>query len=271
MTSFGNDDDLRGAEFTHVRMHGAKFREVNLSDATFYDVTFAGATIREAYFGCARMIGVSFENAVIDGDVDGLVVNGIEMAPLVEAELDRQDPGRAQLRSSDPDDLRSGWSWLERRWAATTAEALTHPESSLRLRVDGEWSFLETLRHLVFATDCWLGAGVLGRTTYNPIGVTGPWMDPTTAGLDVEAQPSVEEVLAARAQQQALVRDYLATATPETLAAMSAPPEGAPWPPPHEQSVLSRLHVVLIEEWWHHRFARRDMAQWPTESDDSSG
>lgn len=263
MTSFGNDDDLRGAEFTHVRMHGAKFREVNLSDATFYDVTFGGATIREAYFGGARLLGVSLENAVIDGDVDGLVVNGIEIAPLVEAELDRQDPGRAQLRSSDPDDLRAGWSWLERTWAATTAEALTHPESSLRLRVDGEWSFLETLRHLLFATDCWLGAGVLGRTTYHRLGVTGPWMDPATAGLDVDAQPSVEEVLAARAEQQALVRDYLATATPETLAALTAPPEGAPWPPPDEQSVLSRLHVILIEEWWHHRFARRDMAQWP--------
>lgn len=264
MAGFGSDDDLRGAEFVHVRMQGASFREVNLSGTTFYDVTFEGASLREAFFENARFVGASFENAVIDGAIDGLVINGVEIEPLLEAELDRQDPGRALLRSSDPDELREAWAWLEARWAATTAEALTHPESSLNLRVDDEWSFLETLRHLVFASETWLGAGVLGRTTYHHLGLAGPWFDPALAGLDVDADPSVEEVLAARAQQQADVRDYLATVTTETLATETAPPEGAPWPPPDSRSVLRRLHVILNEEWWHHRFAVRDMASWPT-------
>ena len=61
-----------------------------------------------------------------------------------------------------------------------------------------------------------------------------------------------------------MVRDYLATVTPETLAMETSAPEGAPWPPPGPRSVLRRLHVILNEEWWHHRFARRDMAHWPT-------
>ena len=263
MTSFGSDDDLRGATFSRVRLHGADFRETNFSDSTFYDVSFAGATLREAYFAGARFVGASFEQAVIDGEVEGLVINGIEVGPLVEDELDRLNPGRDLLRSGAPDDLRAAWGWLEQLWAATTAEALTRPDVVLRQRVDGEWSFLETLRHLVFATDCWLGVGVLGRTTYHPLGLAGPWLDPATCGLEVDAEPTVADVLEARSQQQALVGDFLATATAETLARESAPAAGTAWPPPENQTALHRLHVILNEEWWHHRFAIRDLAQLP--------
>jgi hypothetical protein len=263
MTTFGPDDDLRGATFERVRLHGATFRESNFSEATFYDVSFQGATLREAWFAEARLRGVSFEDASIEGDVEGLVINGVEIAPLIEAELDRRHPGRAQLRSSDPDELRAAWGWLESLWAETTAAALAHPESSLRLSVDDEWSFLQTLRHLLFATDSWLGAAILGRTTYHRLGLGGPWLDPTTVGHDVDADPTVEEVLAARAAQQAVVRDYLATVTADQLAATTVPPEGAGWPPPHPMTALARLHVILIEEWWHRQFAVRDMAQWP--------
>lgn len=264
MTSFGPDDDLGGASFARVTLHSASFRETNLSETTFYDVTFERATFREAYFEGARFVGASFDNAEIDGAIDGLTINGIEIGPLVEAELDRRNPGREKLRSSHPEGMREAWAWLEGLWAATTAEALEHPEASLNLRVDEEWSFLETLRHLVFASETWLGAGVLGRTTFHHLGLTGPWMDPAAAGLDVDAAPTVEEVLAARAEQQAMVREFLETVTPETLDSETAPPEGVAWPPPHPQSVRSRLHVILDEEWWHLQFAKRDMARWPT-------
>ncbi len=264
MTSFGADDDLRGAQFQRVRLHGASFRETNLSETSFYYVTFERATFREAYFEGARFLGASFDGAVIDGAIDDLVINGVEVAPLIEAELDRQHPGREKLRSADPDDLREAWAWLEGMWATTTAEALTHPESSLNLRVDDEWSFLETLRHLVFASETWIGAGILGRTTYHHLGLAGPWFDPALAGLDVDAAPSVEEVLAARAKQQAMVRDYVATLTPEILGSETSAPEGAPWPPPGPMAVQRRLHVILDEEWWHLQFAKRDLAAWPT-------
>jgi hypothetical protein len=263
MTSFGADDDLRGAEFARVKLHGASFRETNLSETSFYDVTFEKAAFREAFFEGARFIGASFENAVIDGAVDGLVINGIQIAPLVEAELDRRNPGRERLRATDPDGMREAWAWLEGLWAETTAAALENPEPSLNLRIDDEWSFLETLRHLLFASETWLGAGILGRTTFHHLGLAGPWLDPATAGLDPDAAPTIEEVLAARAEQQAMVRDYLATVTAETLDTESAPPEGIAWPPPFPQSVRQRLQVILNEEWWHLQFAKRDMAHWP--------
>ncbi|HYO20266.1 MAG TPA: DinB family protein [Dermatophilaceae bacterium] len=254
MTRFDRSDDLRGAEF----------REVSLVDALFDDVSFAGATFREAYFGGARMIGVQLEDVVIDGDITGLVINSIEVEPLIEAELDRRHPGRALLRSKNPDELRAAWTWLEQQWAVTTADALLRPDAQLRLRIDDEWSFLETLRHLVFATDSWLGVGVLGRTTYHSLGLAGAWLDPTTCGLDVGADPTTAEVLDARADRQSLVRDYLATAASEALATDTTPAPGTGWPPAAPMPALARLHVILNEEWWHLQFARRDMESWTT-------
>jgi hypothetical protein len=253
MTRFDRSQDLSGAEFHEVSLAGARFDDVNL----------AGAIFREAYLGGVRMIGVQLENVVVDGDVTGLVINGVEVEPLIEAELDRRHPGRALLRSSDPDELRNAWSWLEQLWADTTTEALRRPGPELRLRIDDEWSFLETLRHLVFATDSWLGVGVLGRTSYHPLGLAGPWLDPATCGLDPAAEPTAAEVLAARADRQQLVRDYLATATDKSLSAITTPPEGTGWPPAKPMTALARLHIILIEEWWHLQFARRDMQAWP--------
>jgi hypothetical protein len=209
------------------------------------------------------MTGVILEDSVIDGDVVGLVINGAEVEPLIAAELDRRHAGRELLRSADPDDLRNGWAWLEEQWADTTADALRRTDDALRLRIDDEWSYLETLRHLVFATDSWLGVGVLGRTTYHPLGLAGPWLDPAICGLDTSADPTTSEVLDARADRQTLVRDYLATATGDSLGEETVPPDGTGWPPAGEMTALARLHVILIEEWWHLQFARRDMQAWP--------
>lgn len=250
--------------FESQSLRRAQFRDVDLAEAQFHDVTFEGSTFRDVSLNRVAMIGVELGHAVIDGDVEGLVINGVEVAPLIDGELDRRHPGRALLRSSDPDELREGWALLEAQWSETTESALAHPDASLRLRVGGEWSFVDTLRHLVFATDSWLGAGVLGATTYHPLGIAGPWFDHSTAGLDPELEPSLADVLAARASRQALVREWLATTTGADLEALTSPPSGVPWPPPEEMSARSRLHVILNEEWWHRQFAVRDMARWPT-------
>ena len=52
------------------------------------------------------------------------------------------------------------------------------PAGSERIRVDGEWSTIETLRHLVFAVDAWFRRGVLGvESPYTPLGIAGPWLE----------------------------------------------------------------------------------------------
>ena len=127
---------------------------------------FQGARLDDADFSGARLHGPNFEgtritdgwlrDADISGFIGGLRVNGIEVAPLVEAELDRRFPERVKLRAADPQGLADAWAMIEDVWRATLVRARALPEPVLLDRVDGEWSFVETLRHLVFATDCWL-------------------------------------------------------------------------------------------------------------------
>ena len=52
-----------------------------------------------------------------------------------------------------------------------------------------------------------------------------------------------------------MVRDFLAAVTPEELAATRKNPHNAE----HPETVRSCLHVILEEEWEHHRFAVRDL------------
>ena len=67
--------------------------------------------------------------------------------------------------------------------------------------------------------------------------------------------PSYSEVLEVRAGRVAMVRDFLATVTSEDLAATRK----HTWAPEYPVTVLYCLHVILREEWEHHRYAVRDL------------
>lgn len=96
------------------------------------------------------MRGVDVSGADIDapwllGGEGSLLVNGVDVAPLVDAELDRRYPGRAERRAADPDGLCAAWAALERTWAATVDRAASMPAGTVDVSVDGEWSFAQTL------------------------------------------------------------------------------------------------------------------------------
>jgi hypothetical protein len=55
------------------------------------------------------------------------------------------------------------------------------------------------------------------------------------------------------------VRDFLDGLTDESLAADTEPVEGPGWPQSRSYPVRECLLVVLNEEWWHRRFAERDL------------
>ena len=103
-----------------------------------------------------------------------MVVNGVDIAPLVEAELDRREPGRVKMRPTDPAGYRAAWDLVEQLWDGTVAPARTLDPTLLHESVDGEWSFIETLRHLAFATDAWVRRAVLGDPApWHPLDL--PW------------------------------------------------------------------------------------------------
>jgi hypothetical protein len=230
---------------------------------TFVDESLRGARFVRCDLSGAVMRGVDVAGADIDApwlfdDGGTLLVNGVDVAPFVDAELDRRFPGRADRRAADPDGLRVAWARLEDTWAATLARVAALPPGTVEVSVDGEWSFAQTLRHLVMATDTWLGRAVLGRERpYHPLGQ--PHAEYATDGYDLSVfatgAPSYAEVLEARESRVAMVRDFLAAVTAEELAA----PRENPWAPGHPETVLSCLHTVLEEEWEHHRYAVRDL------------
>ena len=102
-------DDLSGARFERVDLTGAEFRSVDLSRARFRGVDLKGVV----------MSGVELGDVRIDGELQNVLVNGVDVAPLVEAELDRREPERAKMRPSDPDGFRVAWSIVERLWGDT--------------------------------------------------------------------------------------------------------------------------------------------------------
>jgi hypothetical protein len=241
--TFTRSDDLQGTEFVVADLRGARFVEADLSGVVMRGVEVRGADIDAPW--------------LFDGD-SFLRVNGVDVIPFVEAELNRRFPGRADRRAGDPDGLRAAWASLERTWAATLERVAGMPAGTVDVSVGGEWSFAQTLRHLVLATDIWLGRAVLEiEQPFHPIGQAGPGAEED--GLDMSiftmATPSYAEVLEVRASRVAMVRDFLATVTSEELAATRK----NPWDPEYQETVLSCLHVILQEEWEHHRYAVRDL------------
>lgn len=241
MTAFTKSDDLRGARFVGTDLRGARFAGADLSGVVMRGVDIAGAEIDSPWL---------FE------DENFLRVNGVDVMPFVDAELNRRFPGRAARNAADPDGLRAAWAALQQTWAATLERAAAMPAGTVDVSVGGEWSFAQTLRHLVGATDVWLGRAILeSEQPFHPLGL----LHASAAGVDMSVfttvTPSYAEVLEARADRVEMVRGFLATVTPDTLAA----PRRSPWDEPYPHTVLSCLHVILEEEWEHHRYAVRDL------------
>ncbi|MGP4104124.1 DinB family protein [Nonomuraea sp. KM90] len=259
MTEF-HEQDLSGADFERVSLRAATFSRVSLNDARMQAIDFTGAHIRGALFNRSRLRGVELVDVEISGELGHVVVNGVDIAPLVDAELNRRMPERAKMRPRDADGFREAWAILERRWADTVARARTFPDEALHRSVDDEWSFIQTLRHLNFASAAWVGRMVLGDTSpWHPLDL--PWDGaPGWDGIpwDRAARPSLDEVLAVRGERQAMVRGVMESLTDDQLASKVSRTEPG-WPQEENFPVKDCLSIVLNEEWEHRLYAERDL------------
>jgi uncharacterized protein YjbI with pentapeptide repeats len=245
------DADLRGSRFERVDLSGAELRAVDLSGARFAGVDLSGAVMR----------GVELANVSIYGELLNVTVNGVDIAPLIDAELNRRYPDRAKMRPAGPAGFREAWDLLERLWGQTAERARRLPAELLHESVDGEWSFIETLRHLAFATDAWIRRAILGDPSpWDPLDL--PWDEmPDTAGVprDRDARPSLDAVLELRRDRMSTVRQVIENLTDASLDAHTEPVEGPGWPRPRSYPVRECLLVILNEEWEHRLYAERDL------------
>ena len=228
--------------------------------ATFVGASFKGATVRSCDVSGMTMRGVDVNGLDIDShdlSFGSLFVNGVDVVPLVDAELNRQFPGRELQKAQTPEGLREGWVAVQAAWQTTVART---PPDLVDAHVVYEWSLAQTLRHLILATDAWLRGGVLRvQRPFHEIGqiFTGA----VEMGFDMSIfrvdPPAYDEILAVRAERQGLVTDALSTATAEQLAGEREDPWGSDWRP----TVGDCLRVILDEEWAHLRYIRRDLAR----------
>ncbi|HTX28789.1 MAG TPA: DinB family protein [Streptosporangiaceae bacterium] len=248
-------------DFTHQDLSGARFEYVYLTGADFHGVDLTGARFRLVDLTRVTISGADLRDVDISGQIDNVRINGVDVVPLVEAELDRRYPGRAKMRPDDAAGYREAWDVLERLWQQTVARARQMDPGLLHRRVNGEWSFTETLRHLAFATDAWVNRAILGQPSpWDPLDLPADEL-PDEPGIprDRDARPSLDQVLALRADRMATVRGVLASLTDEQLAGMTQPVTEPGFPEPEAFPVRRCLRAILNEEWQHRLYAERDL------------
>ena len=249
------------ADFSGADLRDSRFDRTDLSGARFWASDLSGARFQGADLSRVVMRGVEMADVEITGEIVNVTINGVDVGPLVEAELDRRYPDRARMRPEDPAGFRAAWDILERLWDQTVARARRLPPELLHESVDGEWSFIETLRHLVFATDAWVSRAIDGDPSpWDPLGL--PWdegEDMPGVPRDRAARPSLDTVLELRRDRRSTVAATVGALTDESLAAQTTPVEGPGWPRPASYPVRECLLIVLNEEWNHRLFAERDL------------
>ncbi|PUA81427.1 DinB family protein [Nocardioides currus] len=218
------------------------------------------ADLRAISFHHVRFPGLELVDVEITGEIDNVTINGVDIGPLVDAELDRRMPLRAKMHPSTPLEFQEAWTILEQLWTETEERARRLPPERLHESVRDEWSFIQTLRHLGFASAAWGARMVLGEPSpWHPLDL--PWDEaPGWDGIpwDRDARPSLDEVLAVRRTRQAMMRDLITDLTPERLEETVT--QTAPgWPQLEDFPLRQCLFIVVNEEWHHRMYAERDL------------
>jgi hypothetical protein len=116
-------ENLTGARFEDVYLTDARFRDVDLTNARFHLVDLTGVMIR----------GAALVNVDISGEIENLRVNGVDVVPLVEAELNRRYPDRVKMRPPDAG-RRPGI-----RWTCPTTTCPLNPASRATVARGRRW------------------------------------------------------------------------------------------------------------------------------------
>jgi uncharacterized damage-inducible protein DinB len=265
VTAEFTDEDLTGSQFRRVNLADSVFRLVQLGGAEFRGCEFAGTRFRIIEMDGVTMRGVELNNVDISGEIGNLKINGVEVAGLVEAELDRRYPERALMRPADAAGFRQAWDVMTRLWDGTVEKARRLDPAMLHESVDGEWSFIQTLRHLVLVTDGWVRRTILGDPSpWDRLDL--PWDDPDETrplpdGItrDLGARPTLDEVLELRNDRMASVREVVTGLTDESLDGQTKPVGAPGWPESRSRRLRGLLLHVLHEEWEHRLYAERDL------------
>lgn len=257
---------LQPQSFTGVDMTGSTFDTVRLSKSRFSVVRFDGSSFEVGSFRDIVMKKVDLVNVQITGDVLNVVINGVDVGPLITTELNRRDPERHLVYQEDREtasieDYRAGLDVVERRWRETIDRVRAMPEGSEHASVDDEWTLVQTLRHISFATAAWFDRVTQG--VENPYADTDlPWDeadDDIPRPMDRDAKVPLDDAVAQWNRRVASMREGLASLTDADLG-RTVTLGGGVFPEVEDLELRWAVHTALTEAWEHHQFAERDLA-----------
>ena len=131
--------------------------------------------------------------------------------------------------------------------------ASSFSEEQLQQGVNGEWSTVESLRHLVLVVDVWLSKTILGEADpFHAMALPPSFMPPKLPGtsIDPEARPTFAEASDAVRGRLKSVQAYLDSLNDEQL---DRPVEA------HAKTVGGALNVLFTELKAHNYFINRDL------------
>jgi hypothetical protein len=232
-----------------------EFEGRDLSDAVFWGVDLSRATFRDVNLAGVRISHAWLFDVDIDAMIDRVVINGVDVTDYVN-ERDAWYPLRGMLRPDDPADMRTTWTTMEQAWAETIDRARQLTDAQLHESVNGEWSFIDTLRHLVFGMDKWFTVPIYGDPTFHPYGLPNKGSaDLDWPGLDRNADPTLDEIAVVRAERAARFGEFLDTLSFDELNREVEVLENGIVP------IRECVFTVFEEGFYHDRYATRDLAE----------
>jgi uncharacterized damage-inducible protein DinB len=157
--------------------------------------------------------------------------------------------------------FRAAWVETQQRWDETIEKVTALGEELLHERVNGEWSFVQTLRHLLFVTDSWISRGMLGeREPWHHLDLPPTGMTRVKGLADADVRVELAEVLALRGERTQTVDRVMEALTDEELdeerrCSGAGHPKAGLW------AVRRCLEAQVTEEWRHRDYAERDLAR----------
>ncbi len=231
-----------------------EFEDHDLSGAVFWGVYLRNARFRDVDFTGVRTHHVLLHDVEFDGPIDQLVINGVDVTDYVN-QLDPWQPLRGMAEPAEAEGVRRSWAAFTSAWGDLISEVAALPPLEATVSVDGEWSFVQTVRHLLFVADKWI-LGPMTDQTWSPLGLPNSgsadhgWPD-----IAPDANPTIDEVLAERADQATAVSALAASVDDDRLSDTVTVLENG------TVAVLDCWHTLFEESFEHLRYARRDLDQ----------
>lgn len=136
---------------------------------------------------------------------------------------------------------------------ATIARASSFTEDERNHRVNDEWSTIESLRHIVFVVDVWLGRTIKGEADpFHPMGLPPHFVPRVLPGssIDPETSPTFDEACDVLRGRLGTLGAYVETLGADELAREIGT---------HAKTVAGGLGVIFDELTFHNHFINRDL------------